>query len=231
MHLPISKYKLYLYLFFLIFLSSSFNFKFLENYQNEFSIKKIKINGLPYKEKKIVESELINFLNTNIFKLEEDTVLEKLNNLNFLENIYIAKIIPSSINVNLSKTPILGKTFINGEKFYIGKNGKFINSNQLHEIDDTAAVFGDFEVNEYLNFLTILNDHNLDIKNVEQFYFYKNKRWDILFSNGRTLMLPSKNLEESIQFYKGLLDNNYLANTKIIDLRVTNQIILSNNNE
>jgi hypothetical protein len=43
-----SKYKLYLYLFFLIFLSSIFNFKFLENYQDKFSLKTININGVYY---------------------------------------------------------------------------------------------------------------------------------------------------------------------------------------
>ena len=47
-----SKYKLYLYLLFLIFLSSIFNFKFLENYQEKFSLKTININGVSYKEKK-----------------------------------------------------------------------------------------------------------------------------------------------------------------------------------
>ena len=48
----ISKYKLYLYLFFLIFLSSIFNFRFLENYQDMFSLKTINIDGVSYKEKK-----------------------------------------------------------------------------------------------------------------------------------------------------------------------------------
>ena len=36
---------------------------------------------------------------------------------------------------NLSKTSILGKTILNGEKFFIGENGKFIKSNQLFEKD------------------------------------------------------------------------------------------------
>ena len=44
-------------------------------------------------------------------------------------------------------------------------------------------------------------------------------------------MLPSKKDEESIKIYKVLLDNNNLSNVKIIDLRVSNQIILTNNNE
>ena len=60
----ISKYKLYLYLFFLIFLSSIFNFKFLENYQDKFRLKSININGVSYKEKKYIEEDL-NKLNND----------------------------------------------------------------------------------------------------------------------------------------------------------------------
>ena len=44
-------------------------------------------------------------------------------------------------------------------------------------------------------------------------------------------MLPSEREEESIKIYKKLLDNNSLMNIKIIDLRVSNQIILTNNND
>ena len=99
----ISKYKLYLYLFFLIFLSSIFNFKFLENFQDKFSLKSINIIGISYEEKKNIEKELNKLINTNIFKIKEDKVLEILTNFNFLESINVKKVIPSSININLSK--------------------------------------------------------------------------------------------------------------------------------
>ena len=230
-HPSISKYKLYLYLLFLIFLSSIFNFKFVENFQDKFVIKKININGLSYSEKNIVESELNNFKNTSIFKLSEDKVIESLNKFNFLENIYANKIIPSSININLSKTSIIGKTLLNGENFYIGENGKLISSSQLFYKNDAASVFGNFKTDEYLKLLKILKDHKLDLKNIEKYFYYKNKRWDLLFSNGLTVMLPSKDIEKSIKIYKKLRDNDNLINTKIIDLRVINQIILTNNNE
>ena len=227
----ISKYKLYLYLFFLIFLSSIFNFKFLEHYQDKFSLKTININGVSYKEKKNIEEELNNLKNTNIFKIRDKKVLEKLNKFNFIESINVKKIIPSSINVNLSKTSILGKTFINGEKFYIGKNGKFINSNQIYEKYNTPTVFGEFQIKEFLNLYNILNNQQLQIDNIEQYYFFKNRRWDLVFSNGLILKLPSKNIINSIKIYKKLSDNDYLTKTKIIDLRVIDQIIMTNNNE
>ncbi len=227
----INKYKLYLYLFFLIFLSSIFNFKFLENYQDMFILKNININGVSYKEKKYIEEELYKLKNTNIFKITENKVLDILTKFNFIDSIYVNKVIPSSININISKTDILAKTFINGEVFYIGKNGKFINSHQIFEQYKTATVFGEFEIKEFLNLYNILNNQKLEIGNIEQYYYFKNRRWDLVFSNKLVLKLPSKNKSDSIKIYKQLLNNDNLTNIKIVDLRVINQIIMTNINE
>ncbi len=227
----ISKYRLYLYLLFFIFLSSLFNFQLLKNYHDQFSLKIININGLSISEKKAIEIDLKNFKNINIFELSEDQVLETLNKYKFLENIYVNKIIPSTININLSKTVILGKTFLDGENFFIGKNGKFINSNQLIEVNKVPEIFGDFKIDEFLNLQKILNIHGLEVNKIEKYYYFKNKRWDLLFSDGLMLMLPSKDVEQSVKIFKEMSISNNLINTKIIDLRVNNQIILTNKNE
>ena len=231
MLLSINKSKFYLCLIFFIFLTSIFNFNLFNNYQDKFILKNIIISGLPNHEKKMVEKELNNFYNKNIFKLSEDKVFESLNKFNYLENIYVNKIIPSSINIKLSKTDILAKTFKNGEEFYIGKNGKFIISDQLFEKKVTPIVFGNFEINNFINLYENLNYHKINPSKIEKYYYFKNKRWDLFFSNGHTLMLPSKNIDESIQIYKKLLKNKKLINIKIVDLRVPNQIILTNSNE
>ena len=191
----ISKYKLYLYFFFLIFLSSIFNFQILDNYHDQFRLKNININGLPYNEKKNIQIELNKLKNINILYLKKDNVLEKLTNFNFLENIYVRKVIPSSININISKTAILGKTIIKGKKFYIGKNGNFINSNLLSQENNLPSVYGEFQIDEYLSLIKKLKKHDIDIGNIKRYYYYKNKRWDLLFSNNTTLKLPSKKEE------------------------------------
>ena len=231
MPLLISKYKLFLYLFFFIFLSSILNLKLLENLREQFILKKININGLSIDELNLVRSELSEFQNINIFKLNKDKVLKKLKKFNFLDEIYVNKIIPSSIEINLSKTSIVGKTFKNGKYFYIGDNGKFINSSQIFEIIETPTIFGDFEIYEYLKVQNILKDYQIDFNRIEKYYYYKNKRWDLSFSNGKKLMLPSKNIDKSISIFKKLLINGNLNNIKIVDLRIPNQIILTNNNE
>ena len=226
-----NKYKMYIYFLFFFFLSSIFNPSFLENSQKKFVLKNIKITGLSDFEKKVILNELKYFQEKNIFKINKNMILEKLNKYNYLDHIYVKKIIPSSIILNLSKTSIIGKTHRYNEIYYIGKNGKFISSQHLDEMQNLPMVFGDFKIQEFLNLQYILNLHQLENNNIEKYFYYKNNRWDLLFSNGVTLKLPSKNVEKKLKIYKRLLNNDKLINKKIIDLRMTNQIILTPNNE
>ena len=92
-------------------------------------------------------------------------------------------------------------------------------------------VFGEFKIIQFIKLLNTLNTNEIEINQIDEYYYFKNKRWNLKFSNGITLMLPSKNFENSLKIYKKLLKDNNLMNTKIIDFRVTNQIILTNNNE
>ena len=231
MHPSTSKYKIYLYLFFFISISSIYNFQFLNYFQHKFLLKKIHIEGLNELEKKIIENELDKFKNTNIFKLTQNEIFNQLNQFNFIENINASIILPSTINVNLSKTLILGKTTKNGKTFYIGGNGKLIRFINLYENDQPAEVFGDFKIKDFLNLLNVLDAQKLSQNKIDKYYYYKNKRWDLLFTNGLTLKLPNKNIENSIKIFKTLLNNKSLTNAKIVDLRIRNQIIISNANE
>ena len=179
----------------------------------------------------MIEIKLNKFKMINIFRLSEEKILKTLNDFKFLENIYINKVIPSTININLSKTNIIGKTTRNRKKFYIGENENFINFDQLSENINVPSIFGDFKIKEYIELQTILSVHQIDLKMIEKYYFYKNKRWDLFFHNGITLMLPSKNVQQSLKIFNKLLYNGNLANVRIIDLRVRNQVILTNYNE
>ena len=82
-----------------------------------------------------------------------------------------------------------------------------------------------------VNLYNILNSQQLKTNEIEYYYYFKNRRWDLVFSNGLTLKLPAKNKKDSIKIFKKLIDNDKLTNAKIIDLRVHNQIVLTNKNE
>ena len=231
MLLSINRYKFYLYILFFLFLNSVFNFKLLENYQDQFSLKKINVYGLNDYEMKIVKDELNYFQNTNIFKLNKNDILKKLNKFSYLDYIYAKKVMPSSIDIYLNKTTIVARAQRKGEKFYIGKNGKIINVNQISEINNLPVVFGDFNIKEFLNLQNLLELHEVDIDEINRYFYYKNKRWDLLFSSGNILMLPSKNVEKSLNIYKKLKNNKNLINTNIFDFRINNQIVLTKNDE
>jgi len=227
MHQSINKKKIYFYLLIFLFVSTSFNFNLLKKIKEIGLINSINVKGLSLDEEIIIKEELKIILNSNIFFLNKDLILEKLNQFNFLENIEVQKILPSKININLTKTNFLGSTIIDGEKFYIGSNGKFTISNQVKNEKNLPLVFGKFQINEFLDLQSILNKQEIDVNKINKYYYYRNKRWDLQNENGLILMLPSKDVKASLEIYKKLIDSESLNSIIIVDLRIPNQIILT----
>ena len=227
MHQSINKKKIYFYLLIFLFVSTSFNFNLLKTIKEIGLISSINVKGLSLDEEIIIKEELKIILNSNIFFLNKNLILEKLNQFNFLENIEVQKILPSKININLTKTNFLGSTTIDGEKFYIGSNGKFTISNQVKNEKNLPLVFGKFQINEFLELQSIINKQKIDVNKIDKYYYYRNKRWDLQNENGLIVMLPSKDIKASLEIYKKLIDSESLKSIKIVDLRISNQIILT----
>ena len=227
MHRSINRKKIYFYLLILLFVSTSFNFNLLKGFREISIINKININGLDQNEEKLVKEKLKFILNLNSFFLNKKIILENLNQFNFLDSVTVQKILPSEININLIKTTFAGRTIIDGEKYYIGKNGKFTNAKLLNNKDNLPLVFGKFEVKDFLKLQNILKKKKINLDKINKYFYYRNKRWDIQNKDGLTVMLPSKNLNESIDIYKKLIESRNLNTIKIVDLRIPKQIILT----
>ena len=73
----------------------------------------------------------------------------------------------------------------------------------------------------------ILEKQKINLNQISKYFYYRNKRWDIQNKDGLTVMLPSKNLNESIDIYKKLIESRDLNTIKIVDLRIPKQIILT----
>ena len=227
MHQSINRKKIYFYLLILLFLSTSFNFNLLKGFREISIINKININGLDKHEEKLVKEKLEIILNVNSFFLNKKIILKNLNQFNFLDSVTVQKILPSEINVNLIKTTFTGRTIIDGEKYYIGKNGKLTNVKQVNNKDNLPLVFGKFEAKDFLKLQNILKKKKINLDKINKYFYYRNKRWDIQNKDGLTVMLPSKNLNESIDIYKKLIESRDLNRIKIVDLRIPKQIILT----
>ena len=88
-------------------------------------------------------------------------------------------------------------------------------------------VFGKFEAKDFLKLQNILKKKKINLDKINKYFYYRNKRWDIQNKDGLTVMLPSKNLNESIDIYKKLIESRNLNTIKIVDLRIPKQIILT----
>jgi len=224
----ISKKKIYFYLLILLVLSSTFNFNIISKFKKLNLINSINIVGLSNKETAILEKNLEIFKKRNIFFINKKEINQRLNENSFLDNYTIIKILPSKLLVRVKKTEFIGSTIFEGEKYYIGKNGKLTNVSLVENQFDLPQVFGNFQVNELLKLHKILNLHNIDIKKIQKYYYFKSNRWDIEYDNNTIVMLPSFNLEKSLKNYKSFIKSEKIRPGQIIDLRVKNKIIVSN---
>tara|TARA_B100001741_G_C16419821_1_gene535642 strand:- start:247 stop:942 length:696 start_codon:yes stop_codon:yes gene_type:complete len=223
----ISKKKIYFYLLILLFLSSTFNFNIISKFKKLSSINNIYIEGLSKKEKSIIEKKLEVFINQNIFLINREDAEKIFETNSFIDSYKITKIFPSKILVNVKKTEFVGKTILDGKKFYIGKNGKFIEISLVEKEYNLPQIFGDFKVSDFLNLQEILDTNGFKLSKIKNYYYYKSDRWDIETIDDVLLKLPSQNIEQSLTMYKSLLKVNKIIQGQLIDLRMKNKIILT----
>ena len=213
-----------IYIFFLIFLTlgtltnkniSQLNFL----NKNNFKI----INKSEFNEDIIIK-DLSALENENLFFLKKEKILDIINSYPFVENSFIFKNYPSNIYINIKRTKFLAITKKNRKNFYIGSNGKFIKVEE--KTKNLPFIFGDVEISDFLNLKTIIENSDFDYSDIRNFYYFKNKRWDIETNNGLIIKLPSKNLEFAFGTLLIILQNKKFINTTKIDLRQIKQIVL-----
>ena len=228
MHQSISKKRIYFYLFILLILSSTFNFDLISNFKNLNLVNNINIVGIGKKEANIIEKNLEIFKKKNILFISKDEVVQRLNSNTFLDNYNIVKILPSKLLVKVNKTEFIGTTLFNGEKFYIGKNGKLTKVSFVEKEFNLPKVFGNFQVIELLKLQKVLKLNNFNLNKIIKYSYFKSNRWDIEFDDKTIIMLPSFNFEKSLQNYKSFIKKNEVKSGQLIDLRIRDKIIISN---
>jgi cell division protein FtsQ len=88
-------------------------------------------------------------------------------------------------------------------------------------------VFGKFTAEKFVSFKKIINKSGLEYNNIKEIFFYPSGRIDIKNKDNVIIKFPIQNLETALSVANKLLNNkNFKYN--IIDLRISNQLILSN---
>ena len=228
MHQYIDKKKNIIFLFLILFFLSSFNNQiFIEKKKLFYNLKSIEVIGLDSLINQEIEQNL-NFLkNSNIFFINKEIFKDQIDKYNFIESYNINKIYPSKIVLQLKQAEFLAQTIINNETFVVGSNGKFISIEKFSNYKDLPAVFGKFTAKKFINFKEIIYKSDLNYNNIKEIFFYPSGRIDIKNKDNILIKLPIKNLEETLIIANKII-NNKNFNNNIIDLRISNQLILSN---
>ena len=207
-------------------LSSTNNINF-KNLKNFFEVKLININGIENLNKTKLMDKLGIFKKKNIFFINKNILNNILKDINYVDSYSVSKVYPSQINIFLKKTEFVGITYIQGTKYLIGLNGKIIIEKNHKYKNNLPVIFGEFSPQNYIEILNKLKNNKFDIKNILEFYYYKNERWDLTLKNNIKIKLPNHGVDSALKIAKLYIDQTN-HEKKIIDLRVANQVIISN---
>ena len=221
MHQLISK-KVIIYLC-LFFLLATVNNSSIINLRLP-KIEKIKISGFSLDQNTHVRDIIESLKSKNIFFINQFEIKKDIFSDNIIEELNIFKNYPSTLIVDIKKTQFLAVTKKDGDNYFIGRNGKLIKKNQ--SISKLPYVFGDLNINDFLEFKKNIDNSNFEFKQILNLYYYKSKRWDIETSNGYLIKLPRENISEVLNLFIRLSKEKNFNDKRTIDFRQKGQIIL-----
>ena len=212
--------KILLY-FFLFIILGTFNNKNLNKFEFP-KINRINISGFETHNNNFQEKLEILKLN-NLFLLKKSQIEELFDTNNLIEEYKIFKKYPSSLEVEIIKTKFLALLNIDGKTFFVGSNGKLIETKD--NLKDLPYIFGNLDMNNFLNLKKTIDNSTLEFKEIKNLYFFPSGRWDVELSSGILIKLPNERLKESLDLSLNLLNNEEFVNVKLIDVRQKNQVI------
>ena len=217
------KKKISIYILLLFLLSTVNNLSLNNSEYLKLKIKNIYVTGLSGKENLKISEDLKELIFKNIFFIDKNFFENFFEKNNMIHSFNIKKIYPNSIEIQIEKTKLLGITYYDEKKFFIGANGKLINFQSISQ--NLPWVYGKVKIKNFINFKKIIDKSRLNFKEISEIYFFPSGRWDIKLKNEILFKLPDKNLLEALNLAIKIVNNEKFKNDKIIDLRIANHVI------
>jgi len=222
------KYKFFFFFFLFILLSTVNNTKLVNGISSFSKIKVIEVLGLKQELNERIKSKVSYLKNKNIFRISEKKIMNDLNQYSFIEKYKVLKIYPSKIIIHLTKTDHIAKTMLNNKKYIVGSNGKLIDDKYVSDKIELPNIFGKFSSKSFIKLVEKIEYTKFNYNEIRNFYFFPSQRWDIEMKNNLVIKLPKNNLEKALTRINRLINNEAFNNIKIIDLRISDQLIILN---
>ena len=221
------KKKLFIYLFLLVFLTTINNLSLSKSGYLKLKINQIKVYGLNDESNFNISEEFNRLISQkNLFFINKDYFVNVLEKNNLVHSFKVRKIYPNTIEVQIQKTKFLAVTNYNEKKFFIGSNGKLINFQTYDK--NLPYVFGKVKIKEFIKFTKIIANSKFNFEEISELNFFPSGRWDIKTNKDILIKLPQKNLLKVLNLSYQMTTNENFKNKKIIDLRIYNNVISTN---
>lgn len=215
--------KILIYFILFISLGTLSHKDFYEN--NLIRLNQIIITGLDEKNNNDLVNRLDYIRLNNLFFLEKTKIIEIINTNPLIEKYSVFINYPSTLNIKIEKTKFLAKVNKDGKSFFLGSNGKLIESFQIR--NDLPSIYGDFNNENFFNLKKIIDESDISYEQIKNLFFFKTGRWDIETHEGLLIKLPKNRVEKSIKLLIDFLDQNKEKKLNLVDLRQYNQIVIN----
>jgi len=221
------KQKLFIYLFFLLLLTTFNNLSLSNSEHLKLKINQIKVSGLNNENNLKISKEFNNLVyQKNIFFISKDHFINILEKNNLIHSFKVTKIYPDSIEVQVKKTEFLAVTNRNNKNFFIGSNEKLINFESYNK--NLPYVFGKIKIKDFIELKKIIAKSKFNYEEISELYFFPSGRWDIKNNAGILIKLPETNLLKALNLAYQITTSEIFKNEKVIDLRIYNHVISTN---
>ena len=215
------KILIYLFLFCII---GTLNNKNLSNF-NFPKIDQINISGLDNQENSEILKSLEVFKSDNLFFLDPKKIEKMINNISYIDEFYISKKYPTTLNVKIQKAKYMAYTIKDNKTFILGSNKKLIVASDMKK--KLPYIYGDLEIEKFFDLKKDIERSNFEFDEVKNLFFFTSGRWDIETFSGVIIKLPRSMVDETLNFYVELIKKNDFKKIKTIDLRQNNQVIIN----
>jgi cell division protein FtsQ len=217
------KNKIAIYIIFLLILSTTSNKKIVNQNSYLTTINEITVVGLSDDNNIQIKNKLSYLFYESIFIISKKKIDKIISKFNIIEEYNVKKIYPSEIKINISPTKFVAKTYANNE-LIVGANGKILTNKKTSKI--LPMIVGKFDAKKFLEFKNYIDSSEFDFSRFKSITFYPSNRWDVLTLDNILIKLPEKNLKNSLKLAHKIIKNNQFKNNKIIDLRISDHIII-----
>ena len=111
----------------------------------------------------------------------------------------------------------------------VGSNGKLIDYDSINNHKKKLPfIFGKVDYSDFIYFKEIVDKSEFNYESINSLYHFLNNRWDIKTKNDILIKLPEKNFFNALNLANKIIYNNKFNSNKVIDLRISNHMIISN---